>query len=164
MTVVGRVRFRGPGHSLDQKSNVTLKRANRGFNTAVGRAYLANRVGVDATVIEGLRHLGLSSICNALAAIKLAKHLGLGREDVVITVATDGSEMYGSERARQLATRFGGAAAQAVADAKWGHMVALQSPNIVTIPITEALKVPRRVDPNHDVVQTARAVGISFGD
>jgi 6-phosphofructokinase 1 len=65
---------------------------------------------------------------------------------------------------RLLATRFGGAAAQAVADAKWGHMVALQSPNIVTIPITEALKVPRRVDPNHDVVQTARAVGISFGD
>jgi 6-phosphofructokinase 1 len=65
---------------------------------------------------------------------------------------------------RLLATRFGGAAAQAVADGKWGHMIALQSPNIVTIPITEALKVPRRVDPNHDVVLTARALGISFGD
>jgi phosphofructokinase-like protein len=65
---------------------------------------------------------------------------------------------------RLLATRFGGAAAQAVADAKWGHMVALHSPNIVTIPITEALKQPRRVEPNHDVVRTARAVGISFGD
>ena len=65
---------------------------------------------------------------------------------------------------RLLATRFGGAAAQAVADARWGHMVALQSPNIVTIPITEALAQPRRVDPEHDVVRTARAVGISFGD
>jgi phosphofructokinase-like protein len=65
---------------------------------------------------------------------------------------------------RLLATRFGGAAAQAVADGKWGHMVALQTPNIVTVPIVEALREPKRVDPNHDVVRTARAVGISFGD
>jgi 6-phosphofructokinase 1 len=65
---------------------------------------------------------------------------------------------------RQLATRFGGAAAQAVADGKWGHMVALQTPNIVTVPITEALRVAKRVDPEHDVVQTARRLGIGFGD
>ncbi len=65
---------------------------------------------------------------------------------------------------RLLATRFGGAAAQAVADGKWGHMVALQTPNIVTVPITEALKVAKRVDPAHDVVQTARRMGIAFGD
>jgi phosphofructokinase-like protein len=65
---------------------------------------------------------------------------------------------------RLLATRFGGAAAQAVADGMWGHMVALQTPNIVTVPITEALQVSKRVDPAHDVVQTARKVGIAFGD
>ena len=65
---------------------------------------------------------------------------------------------------RLLATRFGGAATQAVAEGKWGHMVALQTPNIVTVPIMEALKEPKRVDPDHDVVRTARAVGISFGD
>src|SRR3954463_13213988 len=65
---------------------------------------------------------------------------------------------------RLLATRFGGAAVRAVADQKWGHMVALQSPNIVTIPIEEALAVPKRVDPTHDTVLTARATGISFGD
>jgi 6-phosphofructokinase 1 len=65
---------------------------------------------------------------------------------------------------RLLATRFGGAAVRAVADEKWGHMVALQSPHIVTIPIAEALREPKRVDPNHDVVLTARATGISFGD
>jgi 6-phosphofructokinase 1 len=65
---------------------------------------------------------------------------------------------------RLLATRFGGAAVRAVADGKWGHMVALQTPNIVTIPITEALSQTKRVDPRHDVVLTARALGISFGD
>ncbi len=65
---------------------------------------------------------------------------------------------------RLLATRFGGAAVEAVANKKWGHMVALQSPNIVTLPIVDVLKESKRVDPDHDVVRTARAVGISFGD
>jgi phosphofructokinase-like protein len=65
---------------------------------------------------------------------------------------------------RLLATRFGGAAVRAVADKRWGHMVALQPPSIVTIPISDALREPKRVDPTHDLVTTARATGISFGD
>ena len=65
---------------------------------------------------------------------------------------------------RLLATRFGAAAVQAVADKKWGHMVALQSPHLVTIPIEEVLRETKRADPKHDVVQTARMIGISFGD
>jgi ATP-dependent phosphofructokinase / diphosphate-dependent phosphofructokinase len=65
---------------------------------------------------------------------------------------------------RLLATRFGGAAVRAIEDGKWGHMVALQSPHIVTVPISEALKEPKRVDPQHDVVMVARATAISFGD
>jgi len=65
---------------------------------------------------------------------------------------------------RLLATRFGGAAVRAVAEKKWGQMVALQTPHIVCIPIAEALAQPKRVDPSHDVVQTARETGISFGD
>jgi ATP-dependent phosphofructokinase / diphosphate-dependent phosphofructokinase len=65
---------------------------------------------------------------------------------------------------RLLATRFGGAAVQAVEDGKWGQMVALQSPNIVTIPLADALREPKRVDLGHDLMRTARRLGISFGD
>jgi ATP-dependent phosphofructokinase / diphosphate-dependent phosphofructokinase len=65
---------------------------------------------------------------------------------------------------RLLAARFGGAAVRAVADGAWGQMVALQSPRIVTIPIREALRQPKRVDLTSDVMMTARATGISFGD
>ncbi|MEJ7812942.1 MAG: ATP-dependent 6-phosphofructokinase [Gemmatimonadaceae bacterium] len=65
---------------------------------------------------------------------------------------------------RLLATRFGGMAVRAVAEERWGCMVALQSPHIVMIPIAEVLETPKRVDPEHDVVQTARATGVSFGD
>ena len=65
---------------------------------------------------------------------------------------------------RLLATRFGGAAVRAIADEKWGHMVALQTPHIVTVPIEEVLKEKKRVDVTHDLVLTARQAGISFGD
>lgn len=65
---------------------------------------------------------------------------------------------------RLLAMRFGGAAIEAVEAEQWGHMVALQSPHIVPVPFVEVLAEPKRVDPNHDIVRTARASGISFGD
>ncbi|MBI2408375.1 MAG: 6-phosphofructokinase [Gemmatimonadetes bacterium] len=65
---------------------------------------------------------------------------------------------------RLLATRFGGAATEAVANGKWGHMVALQTPHIVAIPIVEALREHKKVDQTHDLVRTARKIGISFGD
>src|SRR3954470_6610384 len=65
---------------------------------------------------------------------------------------------------RLLSTRFGAAAVRAIAEEKWGYMVALQSPHIVAIPIEDALREPKRVDPKHDLVLTARETGISFGD
>ena len=65
---------------------------------------------------------------------------------------------------RLLATRFGGAAVRAIEEQRWGHMMALQSPHIVAIPLSEALGEPKRVDPSHDTVLTARETGISFGD
>ncbi|HMK10039.1 MAG TPA: pyridoxal-phosphate dependent enzyme [Acidimicrobiales bacterium] len=72
------------------------------FNTDEGRRELACR-GVPDGVINGLPNLGLSSICNLVASIKVAKRLGLGADDLIATVATDGSAMYGSERAKTMA-------------------------------------------------------------
>ncbi|MHB2017925.1 MAG: PLP-dependent cysteine synthase family protein [Candidatus Xenobia bacterium] len=37
---------------------------------------------------------GISGMCNVIAAIKLARHLGLGKGDTVVTVATDGLDRY----------------------------------------------------------------------
>ncbi|MCO5167478.1 MAG: pyridoxal-phosphate dependent enzyme [Planctomycetes bacterium] len=39
---------------------------------------------------------GVSGMCNLLGAIKTARVLGLGRDDVVVTVATDGFDRYPS--------------------------------------------------------------------
>jgi cysteine synthase len=68
------------------------------FNTDVGRSYLVNRRGVPPEIVEQLDELGLSGICNVVAAIKTAKYLELGPDDVIMTVATDSSRMYRSER------------------------------------------------------------------
>ena len=76
------------------------------LDTTSGREYLADRRGVPADVVDGLRSLGLSSICNVLGAIKIAKHYGMGPEDVIVTVATDGAAMYASERELALAQHF----------------------------------------------------------
>ncbi len=77
------------------------------FGHGEGRRLLADR-GVPAEVVASLDHFGLSSICNVLAAIKYARTAGLGADDVIVTVATDGAAMYDSERPRLAAARFGG--------------------------------------------------------
>jgi cysteine synthase A len=70
------------------------------FATPAGLAHLRDRQRVPDEALAALPSFGLSSICNIVAAVKTAKHLGLGPDDVVMTVATDGAEMYESERER----------------------------------------------------------------
>ncbi|KKB86679.1 pyridoxal-5'-phosphate-dependent protein subunit beta [Devosia limi DSM 17137] len=76
------------------------------FNTEAGRAYLAEHKGLDAAQLAGLGHLGLSSIANIVAAIKLARYLDLGADDAIVTIATDGAVMYGSQLDKTLAQHF----------------------------------------------------------
>ena len=67
------------------------------FNNPGGLRAL-ERLGVNSDLALMLTNLGYSSICNVLAAIKAAKHWDLGPDDMIVTVATDGSELYNSER------------------------------------------------------------------
>lgn len=76
------------------------------FNTSAGRDYLVQRKHVPQSVVDTLQHFGFSSICNTIAAIKTAKLLGLGEDDVLITIATDGADLYPSERVKTMKKRF----------------------------------------------------------
>ena len=76
------------------------------FNNETGLAYLSERRRIDSETIDGLKYLGLSGIANVVAAIKTAKRLELGEEDVLITVATDSAALYGSERRKFLAATY----------------------------------------------------------
>ncbi|MEE2689332.1 MAG: pyridoxal-phosphate dependent enzyme [Pseudomonadota bacterium] len=67
------------------------------FNTSIGRDYLARRTDLGYEALSALADLGLSAIANVLGAIKYAKYQQLGPEDAVLTLATDGAELYSSE-------------------------------------------------------------------
>jgi cysteine synthase len=76
------------------------------FAAPAGLTYLRERRQVPEETLAALPSFGLSSICNVLAAVKTAKYLGLGPDDVIVTVATDGAEMYETERVRISARDF----------------------------------------------------------
>jgi 6-phosphofructokinase len=65
---------------------------------------------------------------------------------------------------RLLATRFGAAAARLIAEKNYGNMVALQNGAIVPVPLGEVAGKLKLVPPDCDIIQTARDIGISFGD
>jgi len=98
------------------------------FNSEVGRSYLADRRGVPEEVLSALPSLGLSSICNVLGAIKTARYYGMGPKDVLITVATDGSEMYRSEIEIARGKYFPGDFDQVAAGEVYGEQVLGTSP------------------------------------
>ncbi len=106
---------------------------NAVFNTGEGRAYLGTRLGLAPELARMLGHFGLSSIANVLGAIKMAKHLSLGPDDVIVTIATDGHEMYASEMRRYLARRHNqGAMTEALAaELVGGHLLGAGTDNVL---------------------------------
>jgi 6-phosphofructokinase 1 len=65
---------------------------------------------------------------------------------------------------RLLCTRLGVRAVQLVAEKQYGAMVAIKGSDTVGVRIADAIGHVRTVPVNGDIVQTARALGISFGD
>ncbi len=70
---------------------------NMVFNTEIGQKYLINKKGFEKNFINRLPEFGFSTIANILASIKIAKYMNLGSNDAIITVATDGADLYLSE-------------------------------------------------------------------
>jgi len=68
------------------------------FNEPAGRDHLLS-LGADKREVEKLAWLGISSICNLLAAIKTAKYFDLGEQDLLLTVFTDSTDLYKSRLA-----------------------------------------------------------------
>lgn len=93
------------------------------FNTAPGRKYLSDYRGVRQEQIAALGDLGLSSIANILGAIKYAKYMDLGADDVVLTVATDGAEMYHTEMAHAEDKYFEGGFSEIQAAETFGRAI-----------------------------------------
>ena len=70
------------------------------FNTEEGKNYLTRRKGFEKNFVDRLPEFGFSSIANIIASIKLAKKMKLTKNDAIITVATDGADLYETELAK----------------------------------------------------------------
>jgi 6-phosphofructokinase 1 len=65
---------------------------------------------------------------------------------------------------RMLATRFGGKAVELVKQGVFGTMVAFDPPDIVARPLADVVGKIKTVPQDSDVLMTARALGVTFGD
>lgn len=65
---------------------------------------------------------------------------------------------------RLLATRYGAAAVNAIHNGIVGEMVALRAQEIITVPLDEIVGHIKTVRPHNDLIRTARALGVCFGD
>ncbi|MDA1094820.1 MAG: ATP-dependent 6-phosphofructokinase [Acidobacteria bacterium] len=65
---------------------------------------------------------------------------------------------------RVLATRFGGKAVDLMLNGQFGRMVANRPPDIVSVPLEAVVGQTKPVPADLDLIRTARALGISFGE
>ena len=63
------------------------------FNEPAGQDWLLQQ-GVEAETVRQLPLLGISSICNLLSAVKLAKYFEFNENDVIFTIFTDSVDLY----------------------------------------------------------------------
>lgn len=65
---------------------------------------------------------------------------------------------------RILGTRLGVAATRCIHEGKFDHMVCLRNWQVTAVPLSEALDRLKLVDPQGELVQTAKDTGVYFGD
>lgn len=62
-----------------------------------GREVLTRRFGLEESAVAAMAEtMGISGVCNIIGAIKTAKFYQMNEQDVIVTVATDAMERYGS--------------------------------------------------------------------
>jgi 6-phosphofructokinase 1 len=65
---------------------------------------------------------------------------------------------------RVLATRFGGKAVELVRAGAFGTMVAFAPPDVIARPLEDVVGKTKNVPMDFDLLQTAKSMGVTFGD
>ncbi len=115
--------------------------------------------GEESYLDKGARRLG--GIAYQVAA-DIAEQIDLEIRVTVLGHIQRGGSPIAYDRV--LASRFGKEAADLIARRDFGKMVALRGDAIECVPIRDAISNPKYVDPDGEMVATARSLGISFGD
>jgi ATP-dependent phosphofructokinase / diphosphate-dependent phosphofructokinase len=109
-----------------------------------------------AGYVERLGGIG-AQVCEGLA-----KATGKETRSVVLGHLQRGGAPTSFDRV--LATRFGGKAVELIRKGEFGTMVAFAPPDIVARRLEDVVGKTKTVPPDLDLLMTARALGVTFGD
>jgi 6-phosphofructokinase 1 len=109
---------------------------------------------------ENRKQVRLGGIGNVVAR-EIEDRLGKETRTVVLGHLQRGGAPTTFDRV--VATQFGAHAVRLIVERKFGHMVTYQPPDMLDVPLIEAIKLST-VSPECSAVQGARALGVSFGD
>jgi phosphofructokinase-like protein len=124
----------------------------------------ARPAGGDVSVVQEARHGQPERLGGA--GMRVAKELEARTGKETRYVVLGHLQRGGAPTAfdRTLATRFGGKAVELLLAGRFGMMVANHPPDIVAIPLGEVVGKIRTVPLDYDLIHTARAIGVSFGN
>ena len=123
------------------------------------KAVTSGTIVLSKNEIGRLRRLG--GVGSTIAE-EITNHTGIETRVMVCGHVQRGGEPTTFDRL--LALRYGAEAIRAIERGETDVMVSFQPPKMLTVPLTMAAGKNRRVDLDNDTMQTARALGISFGD
>jgi phosphofructokinase-like protein len=118
-----------------------------------------NQVFAAEDAVTGWKRLG--GVSNSIA-LEIEKRTGYEVRATVLGHIQRGGSPAPVDRI--LATRFGVEATRMAVEGEYGQMVALRCGEIVAVPLAEAIGHLKGVTPDNQLVRTARAIGMVFGD
>jgi 6-phosphofructokinase 1 len=124
----------------------------------------ARPIGGSLTLIEQANkgHVERLGGVGSVVAAQLQQHTGKETRCVVLGHLQRGGAPTAFDRV--LATRFGGKAVELLSRGVFGRMVANNPPDIVPIPLADVVGKTKTVPLDSDLMKTARAIGVAFGD
>jgi len=153
-------------YSLEHVINSLESRRDLGKNFSIvvvaeGAKPKGGDVVVNKIVENSPDQIRLGGIGNKVAAdIEMAT--GIETRVTVLGHLQRGGRTNAEDRV--LSTRYGVAAVDLVNQEKFGQMVCLKGSEISSVPIADAVGTIKNVDPEGELIKTAKSIGLSFGE
>ncbi len=138
-----------PFHIEEVCASITRRHENYGKFASIvvvaeGAKPVEGTIDIGTETYDDFGHIRLGGVANVLGA-EIEKRTGYETRVTILGHVQRGGTPTAHDRV--LATRYGIAAIDAVADRDWGKMVALQSDRIIRVPLSEAIKELKMVQP-----------------
>ena len=143
---------------------IERKRGGRNFSIIVvaeGAKPKDGDVVVAKVIKDSPDQVRLGGIGNKLAD-DIEKEVGIETRVTVLGHLQRGGHPTAFDRI--LSTRYGVKAVELAVEGSFGNMVSLHGRDITYVTLEEAVGDLKKVQPDNDLVMTARSLGVSFGD